>query len=267
MPSALTSRQPYHFGHGSVHAAEHHRCLAEFLDPMTTAALARTGVTSGWHCLEVGAGSGSVAGWLARQVAPDGTVLATDIDPVPIPPLPGLKVARHDIVRDPLPEAAFDLIHARLVLLHLPERIAVLHRMARALRPGGWLQLDEFDVSYWPVLLAPDEKARELYEKFAAAKISSMRSAGVDVTWGRRLGTAMRDGGLTEIDVVPRLQPWRGGSAGARLQIHNTFHLRDALVGAGMVDAELAEVREVMTDPDFMALCVLHSVRGRRPAA
>ena len=30
---------------------------------------------------------------------------------------------------DTLPEAAFDLVHARLVLMHLPDREAVLHRL------------------------------------------------------------------------------------------------------------------------------------------
>lgn len=45
----------------SVRARDQHRCLTEMLDPMTTARLAQTGVTAGWHCLDVGAGGGSVA--------------------------------------------------------------------------------------------------------------------------------------------------------------------------------------------------------------
>jgi SAM-dependent methyltransferase len=266
-PSALAGEPAYVFGRDSMHAADHHRYLAEFLDPVTTATLAQTGVASGWHCLEVGAGGGSVARWLAGRVAPHGTVLATDISAVPIPPRPGLSFARHDIVSDPLPEASFDLIHARLVLLHLPERIAALHRMASALSPGGWLQLDEFDVTYWPALSAPDEAARDLYEKFITTKMSLMRSAGVDLLWARRLAMAIRDAGLVEIDIVPRLLPWSGGSAGARLQIHNTLHLRERFIEAGMDDAELARVRDVMTDPSFLSACVINSVRGRRPAS
>src|SRR6266516_3180461 len=113
------------------------------LDPITTGRLTSTGVGPGWRCLEVGAGGGSVAGWLAARVGggvgPPGHVLATDINPAQLRPGPGLEVARHDIVRDPLPDAAYDLVHARLVLQHLPERQAVLARLARTLRPGGWL--------------------------------------------------------------------------------------------------------------------------------
>lgn len=82
----------------SVHARDQHRCLTEMLDP-TAARLAQTGVTAGWHCLDVGAGG---AAWpcAAGRVAPSGRVLATDIKPGHIPASPGLEVTRHDIVHD-----------------------------------------------------------------------------------------------------------------------------------------------------------------------
>jgi SAM-dependent methyltransferase len=73
----------------------------------------------------------------------------TDIDERYLESLhvPNLEVRRHDIVTDPLPEAAFDLIHARLVLIHLPQREEVLSRLVAALKPGGWLVDEEFDSS------------------------------------------------------------------------------------------------------------------------
>ncbi|MGH3911089.1 MAG: class I SAM-dependent methyltransferase [Pseudonocardiaceae bacterium] len=254
------------FDNDSVHAREQHQCLAEMLDPMTTARLARLGVSGGWNCLELGAGGGSVAGWLARRVAPTGRVLATDIKPTHITPAPCLQVQRHDAVRDPLPEGAFDLIYARLVLLHLPERLAVLDKLARALRPGGWLQLDEFDISYGPGLLMPNARARELYESFLAAKIRVMDSASADGAWGQRVPLAMQDAGLVDIDTEVGLQLWRAGSPGTRLLIHHTYHLREKFLAAGMTDEQLADVREVMADPAFRATsCAIYSVQGRRP--
>ncbi|MFE7213520.1 hypothetical protein ACFY0A_29440 [Streptomyces sp. NPDC001698] len=43
------------------------------------------------------------------------------------------------------------------------------------------------------------------------------------------------------------------------------LHQRDRLVAAGMTDAELTEVREVMRHPRFRARsCVIYSVQGRR---
>ena len=101
--------------------------LARLFDAATLRALDATGLGEGWSCLEVGGGGGSVAHWLAARVAPTGSVLCTDIDPRHIPSgPPNLRVVRHDIVRDPLPEAAFDLVHTRLVLIHVPERVEVL---------------------------------------------------------------------------------------------------------------------------------------------
>jgi SAM-dependent methyltransferase len=236
------------------------------LDPMTTARLAQTGVTDGWHCLEVGAGAGSVATWLTQRVAPSGTVLATDIKPHHIPPSAGLTVLQHDIVRDPLPEAAFDLVCARMVLRNLPERHAVLNRLVRALRPGGWLQIDEFDITYGPALLMPDPQARRLYETFLAAKARLFDAAGADGAWGQHVAQAMHDAGLIEIDPQPRLELWHAGSAGVHLQIHHTVHLRAQLIDAGMTDEQLAELRRLLTTPNFKATsCAIYSVHGRRP--
>lgn len=256
----------YVFDNDSVHAREQHRCLAEMLDPMTRIRLARLGVADGWNCLEVGAGAGSVAGWLASRAAPSGQVLATDIKTSHLTPAPALRVQQHDVVRDRLPENTFDLIYARLVLIHLPQRLAVLGKLVRALRPGGWLQLDEFDISYGPALLMPGTRARERYESFLAAKIRVMDAAGADGAWGQRAPQAMREAGLVDLDVRAELQLWSAGSPGTRLLIHHTHHLREKFLAAGMTDRQLAEVREVMTDPAFRAMsCPIYSVQGRRP--
>ena len=265
MPSTDIDQSRYVFDNDNVHSMEQHRCLAAAYDPLTTRRLAQTRLTRGWRCLEVGAGGGSVARWLAGRVAPTGRVLATDIKPHHIARAPGLTVRRHDVVVDPLPEAEFDLVHAPLVLLHLPRRIAALHKLVRALKPGGWLQLDEFDISYGPCLRAPSPAAKRLYERFLEAKAAVMASAGADGQWGRKLAGAMRDARLLDIDVHPQLDVWHAGSPGLELLVHHTFHLRDQLVAVGMTDDELADVRAVLRDPAFIAVsCAIYSVRGRR---
>jgi SAM-dependent methyltransferase len=256
----------YVFDNDSAHSREQHRCLAAAYDPPTLARLAATGVTDGWRCLEVGAGGGSVAHWLAARVAPGGRVLATDVKPHHVAPAPGLAAVRHDVTRDPLPDNAFDLIHARLVLLHLPERRAVLDRLVRALKPGGLLQLDEFDISYGPCLLAPDESARAAYERFLDAKAALMEAAGADGGWGRRVPAAMRAAGLADVDADVRVVPWRAGSPGLDLLVHHTHHLRERFHAVGLTDADLAEARRAMTDPAFLATsCPFYVVQGRRP--
>ncbi|MGH3973745.1 MAG: class I SAM-dependent methyltransferase [Pseudonocardiaceae bacterium] len=270
--TAVTAHRPdglgYVFDNDSVHSRNQHQCLAEMLDPITTARLVQTGAADGWHCLDVGAGGGSVATWLAQRVAPSGRVLATDIKPSHIPVRAGLEVIQHDIVRDPLPEAAFDLICARMVLRNLPQRRAVLDRLVRTLRPGGWLQLDEFDITYGPALLMPNPPARQLYDTFLAAKARLFDTASTDGAWGQHAAQAMHDAGLVDIDPAPHLQLWHAGSPGVRLLIHHTFHLRDQFIEAGMTDQQLADVRTLLADPTFKATsCVIYSVHGRRPLA
>ncbi|MFI9627381.1 class I SAM-dependent methyltransferase [Streptomyces sp. NPDC052042] len=256
----------YAFDNATPHSTEQHRCLAAAYDPVTLPRLAATGVGPGWACLEVGAGGGSVARWLAGLVGPSGAVTATDLDPRHIAPAPHLEVRAHDIVRDPLPENHYDLVVARLVLQHVPERRAVLARLVRALRPGGVLQIDEFDTSYEPPLLAPDLESAQLYADFLAAKSAALRAAGGDPHWGRHVPGALRDTGLVEIDVHPHVEVRHAGSPSLQLQLHHTHHLRDRLLAQGLTDHQLDRVQRLMADPGFRAASsVLYSTQGRKP--
>ncbi|MDA3624629.1 methyltransferase domain-containing protein [Saccharopolyspora oryzae] len=265
MTHVQTDKRGYVFDNHSPHSGEQHRCLAEALDPITTERLAATGVTAGWHCLDVGCGGGTISRWLANRVGPTGSVLATDVKPVDVVGHPNMTTAQHDITADPLPENHFDLIVARLVLQHLPERDEVLAKLVRALKPGGWLQIDEFDTSYEPVLLAPDEEGERVYEKFLAAKTELMRRNGGDPTWGRQVARAMRAAGLVDIDPRPSIRSRHAGSADLGLQLHHTHQLWDRLQSAGMTSDELHAVQAVMRDPSFRASSsVIYSVQGRK---
>src|SRR6266542_2540242 len=129
--------------------------LSAQFDPVTVRHLATVGVAAGWHCLEVGAGAGSIARWLAAMVGSTGRVVATDLDTrflddLPHPPV---EVVRHDIAGDPVEQDAFDLVHARAVLEHVPSRGEVVPRLAKALRPGGVLVLEDlvFGAALLPV--------------------------------------------------------------------------------------------------------------------
>ncbi|WDV49629.1 methyltransferase domain-containing protein [Streptomyces coeruleorubidus] len=268
MRNSLGRNPGYVFDNDSVHSDELHRCLTDAYDRRTFYRLAETGVTTGWRCLDIGSGSGSVARWLAERVAPTGEVVATDIKPHHIPDGPCLTAVGHDVVTDPLPEDAFDLVVARLVLQHLPERLAVLSKLVRALKPGGWLHIEEFDASYEPPLLTPDEESARLYRAFLDAKCAVMRAGGGDPHWARDVPAAMRAAGLVDIDPRPRIELRTAGSPGLRMQLNHTYHLRDELMAAGMTEAELADVRALMRDPSFCAASsVIYSVHGRRSQA
>jgi SAM-dependent methyltransferase len=262
----------YVFDNDSPHAPDQHTLLSRLLDPITTDRLRRLGAGPGHHCLEVGAGAGTVANWLADRIRPGGSVLATDINVRHLTGLdragrPNLSVVQHDITSNRLPAGAFDLIHARLVLLHLPQRHAVLRRLLIALKPGGTLLLDEFDCGYAPILRLPPDADPAVFPRFNQAFIDHLSSAGADPRWGRHAPAALAAAGYTQIDVEIYLDPWPAGSAGCELHHSNSLHLRDGLHRHGATEADLSTLRTQLRTPGFMiASYPLYSVSGRRPA-
>lgn len=251
-------------GTAGDHAPAQHRHLADAYDDLTRTRLRRTGVTTGWRCLDVGTGGGTIAAWLADRVGATGAVLATDLTTPPA--ARGVTPLAHDITRDPVPEGAFDLVVARLVLRHLPARDEVLARLARALKPGGWLQIDEFDTTYQPCIVAPDTRGRLLYQRFLRARDAVMLAAGVDGAYGRRIAAVMSRAGLVAVDAAPSVAMWCAGSPGLELLAHTTRQLRAELIAAGMSDQDLADVRALLAHPDFRASSsVFYSVQGSRP--
>jgi 2-polyprenyl-3-methyl-5-hydroxy-6-metoxy-1,4-benzoquinol methylase len=108
--------------------------------------LRELGVSSGWRCVEVGAGSGTMAAWLCAQVGPTGSVLATDINTrwVESLDLPNLVVATHDIAVSAL-GGQYDLVHTRNVLCHVGDREQAFSHLVDAVRPGGWLVVEDVD--------------------------------------------------------------------------------------------------------------------------
>jgi hypothetical protein len=72
--------------------------LEQLLDPLSRRR--RELVQPGWRCLEIGAGRGSMAVWLAKQVGESGHVVATDIDLTYLKRLEvrNLEVRQHNIL-------------------------------------------------------------------------------------------------------------------------------------------------------------------------
>ena len=248
----LTSLR-YVFGNADKETQARFAALSAMFDPGTIRHLEDRGVGRGWRCLEVGGGSGSIATWLADRVGPTGRVLVTDIDPrfLETLKLPNLEVRRHNIVSDPLPEKAFDLVHARLVLIHLSERDKVLKRMVAALKPGGWLVDEEFDslsVSPDPTV-SPGEV--RLKTQFAVAKF--MTDRGVERGLGRLLFGRLRALGLAAVGAEGRMFMWQCGSPGTALVRANFEQLRRPMIDGNYttgheIDQDLVQ----LDDPDFM---------------
>jgi len=224
------------------------------LDENTKTRLSALSIAAGWRCLEIGAGSGSIARWMAKLVGARGYVLATDIDTrwIQTNGLSQLDVQRHDITADPPPPGEFDVVHARLVLSWLPARDAVLSRLARALKPGGWLVIEDFDTLLHRCLdpLNDDER---IFDKVAGAFGQALGRRGVDTTWPRTLPHRLASAGLTNIGAAGHLTIFHGGSPAAQLWIANIDQVGDGIIQAGLITtAERDTFRRLLDDPAFV---------------
>ncbi|MFI5268172.1 MAG: class I SAM-dependent methyltransferase [Chloroflexota bacterium] len=239
----------------------------EFLDEGTIRHIQEIGIGPGARCLEVGAGGGSIARWLVSQVGPDGHVVATDINvnALTLRALPAnLEIRQHDIVREPLEEDTFDLVHARLVLEHLPEREQALQKMARALRPGGWVLIEDMDhVS----TVAVSELGADEHERTTAIRLREFAKTGFDQALGRKLPAHLRAQGLINVGNEGRVFVTEGGSPGARWLQLSLKHLRPRLVGPDKLsDAELDRMLELIENPAWSAMGgITMAAWGQRP--
>ena len=173
----------YLFDSGSDHELRRLQALSELYDQGTHELLARLAPEPGARCLEVGAGAGSIARWLAEKVGP---VIATDM-------ARGVEVRRHDIVKDALEPRSFDLIHARALVMHLPDRERAIDSMLRALRPGGTLLIEDIilaDSVTWPEIPS--------WSAVIAAARAAFRAVGADPLFGIKLPAVLRRDGFSE---------------------------------------------------------------------
>ncbi|MEU4221620.1 methyltransferase domain-containing protein [Actinoplanes sp. NPDC026623] len=263
----MTQRGTYSFDNDDPAAALRHRLLAEILDPFTIARLGTLGDLTGWRCLEAGAGGGSIAAWLAGRTGPGGSVLATDLKPQHLRPGAGYEVLRHDLTAEPVPGPPWELIHARLLLSHLPTRVEILGRLAAALVPDGVLFLEEWASAIRGVVLAaPDAAAADLVERYYDILVGQLLPAnGNDPAWGCQVHAAMLAAGLTEVNTEIRASSWPGGTAGARLIAVNVAQQRAGLLGAGLTTGDLDRLCELAEDPRLVVRGIFtYSTLGRR---
>jgi SAM-dependent methyltransferase len=246
-------------------AGQRFDALSELFNPSTFRHMHALGLSRGWRVWEVGAGGATVPSWVAEETGAH--VLATDIDTSWLElDDHAYAVRRHDVGTEPAPEGDFDLVHARLVLVHVAERMAALTHMVDALRPGGWLLLEEADPGLQP-LVCPDETGAEqrLANKLKRAFRSLMAAQGVDLAFGRTLPRLLRDAGL--VDVQSDAYFPMGGRACTELERATVEQIRERLVSAGLAtDAEIERhLRNVRSGRLDLATSPMVSAWARKP--
>lgn len=169
------------------------RTLEDAFDPLSQAVFDQLDLPDNAAILDLGAGGGSLAAWLAKRY-PDATVTATDIDTRFLNDIPGIEVIAHDVVAHDFPAASFDVVHARALLCHLTEREDILTRAITWVRPGGWLVIE--DVSLRPSL----STSNPLFRKVAQAGVTLLgQSIGSDMLWADSIPARLRDRSLCDV--------------------------------------------------------------------
>ena len=265
---SAASPSPYPFDNAAPQAGERFTWLAELYDGSTGRHLDCIGIGPGWQCLEVGAGGGSIARLMGERVGSTGHVLATDIntDWLPASPAANITVRRHDIGEDPLAEEMFDLVHARAVLTFVPGPEGALKRMLAALKPGGWLLVEELVP---PVIepAAPHHTDGELANKSRRAIEAVIRRRGGDPALGRRIAGLILGAGLIDVGAEGYFVPFCTDAV-AGLATANIDQIGAEMIATGSISpAELDRYRASLDRPGRLhpASMALISVWGRRP--
>lgn len=240
--------------------------LGLLFDSGTTRHIHDLGIAEGWSVLEVGAGSGTLAGWFRHRVDDAGRVVFTDLDVRHLGPAAdmGVEVLQHDILVGPPEVEAFDLVHARAVVEWIADRKQALASMVGALRPGGWLLIEDVDF----ITAGCAHPGSTLRQRVADAMAQLASMCGADLNLGRRLVPLLDEAGLENVHAEGRAPVQRNGDATCACQVLTLEQIGSTLVEAGLLsEQEVEEVQlEVSTSDNGVGFPpMMVAAWGRKP--
>jgi ubiquinone/menaquinone biosynthesis C-methylase UbiE len=249
---------------------------AEELAADSAVLLDRVGLLSGQSAIDLGCGPRGVLDLLAERVAPAGRVVGLDSDPAHAAMaaefaagrgLGGVEVITADARSTGLPPGSFDLVHARTLLVNLPDPAQAVAEMVRLATPGGQVAAAEPDTEHalcYPPLPAFDR----IGEIFRAAFTRN----GADPAIGRRVSELFRQAGLTDVRVESRTQMYPPGNSRRTVRLDLVRAMRPQILAIGLASSQElddldATLRPHLQDPRTVAMTgLLFLVWGRKPA-
>jgi len=229
----------------------------------------------GARVCDLGCGPGFVLESLVARVGPSGHVTALDESPAWMARIAGLVAERGwrnvHLVQSRIEDAAledeaYDLIFARWVLSFLDGADALVARLARSLRHGGLLAVQDYN--HEGISLFPESEG---FRAVVRATRALYASRGGDTWIAARLPGAFRRAGLALADYTPHVLC--GGPRSPAFRWADAFfpHHSESMQSAGLLTPEerarfLAEWDQRKRDPDsvFFSPIVVDCAARRR---
>ena len=270
----MTDVDQYLLGHSAAEEARLRRQVRE-LEPEARWLLDQLGLEPGSSAIDLGCGLEGILGLLAQRVEPRGRVVGIEKDAhfaslarrfVAELGARNVEVLEGDAKATGLARASFDVVHARLVLVNVPEPDRVVEEMVALARPGGMIASHEAD--YLAHLCDPPSRAwNRLFEAFEAYS----RAHGIDLFVGRKTHRMLRSAGVGDVRVNPVIHVYPHGHGRRTIFWDFVRNLRNRLHGSGVitereVDELLGDLRRDLDDPDRLVVSHLFfQVWGRKP--
>ena len=248
---------------------------ADELAADSAALLDRIGLRPGQSAIDLGCGPRGILDMLAERVSPAGRVVGLDADPAHTAMaaefaagqgLSGVEIMTADARNTGLAPGSFDLVHARTLLVNLPDPAEVAAEMMRLARPGGWVASMEPDTEY--VRCYPPYPA---FDRLCEIFTVVFRRNGADPWIGRRVAHLFRQAGLDDVQVEARVQMYPPGNSRRTIRLDLVRSMRSQVLEMGLASAaELDELdaaaRAHLDDPHTVVIYgLLFLTWGRKP--
>ena len=253
---------------------------ADELAPDSAALLDRVGLRPGQSAIDLGCGPRGILDLLADQVSPGGRVVGLDADPVHTAmaaefvsarALSGVDIVTADARHTGLPSGSFDLVHARTLLINLPDPAQVVAEMVRLARPGGAVAVAvavaESDTEH--ALCFPPNPA---FDRICQIFPMAFSRNGADPAIGRRVPELFRQAGLTRVEVESRTQMYPPGNSRRMVRLDLVRSMRPQIMEMGLATAQELEMQDAaarphLEDPRTVVMTgLLFLVWGHKPA-
>lgn len=220
----------------SISGLERQKQLAKTFSPSTIRFLDELGDLTGAQALDVGCGIGETTRMIGKRIGKSGSVVGVDFDQSLIESARSLNnegnitYTEGDAHCLKFDDGSFDVVYARLLLLHVSEPMLALKEMLRVCRPQGTVIIHDGDFS--TLYTAPDpaggEGLNKLFTLFRNKRI------------GTRLWHMFRECGFDQVELrVDRMLVRE--ESGKRLTLMTVEAMQKTAIKSGLMTRKEAD--------------------------